>query len=149
MKTNLVYIIFSCLITSMVWYKTSPTKAEKIVIHDTIYVDMPIDADALCESFIYVESKGKSDAVNKVSKASGVLQLMPSMVREANILSGSEVYTLSDIFNPEKSREIFHLVMQHKNPSYDIHLACKIWNPRGGLEYHKKVEEKYYELINK
>lgn len=73
MKTNLVYIIFSCIITSAIWYKTSPTKVEKIVIHDTIYVDMPIDADALCEAFVYVESKGKSDAVNKVSKASGVL----------------------------------------------------------------------------
>lgn len=54
------------------------------MIHDTIYVDIPIDADALCEAFVYVESKGKSDAVNKVSKESGVLQLMPSMVNEAN-----------------------------------------------------------------
>lgn len=149
MKTNLVYIILSSIITSAIWYKASPTKVEKIVIHDTIYVDMPIDADALCEAFIYVESKGKSDAVNKTSKASGVLQLMPSMVNEANRLSGDELYTLSDRFSPEKSREIFHIVMGNKNPSYDIHLACKIWNPRGGLEYHKKVEEKYYELINK
>lgn len=119
------------------------------MIHDTIYVDMPIDADALCEAFVYVESKGNSDAVNKVSKASGVLQLMPSMVREANRLSGSEVYTLSDRLNPEKSREIFHLVMQHKNPEYDIALACYIWNPNGKVKYVRDIEKKYKELINK
>lgn len=105
--------------------------------------------EALLNAFIYVESKGVDDTINKKSGATGCLQIMPILIDEANRLTGKGKYTLSDRTDRNKSREIFHLIMQSKNPSYDIDIACKVWNPNGKQSYTDSVKHKFNELINK
>lgn len=106
-----------------------------------------VNKDALLRAFIYVESKGVNDTINKSSGAVGCLQIMPILIDEANRLLRCNKYTLSDRTNRRKSVEIFHLMMKHKNPSYDIAKACKIWHPNGRQSYTDSVKQKYNELI--
>lgn len=153
MKSFVFGIIFGVLATifcEMIVYISIPAKAsekrkEIVIVRET----KKIDKHKLVEAFIQVESEGNNRAVNKVSGATGCLQLIPIQVKEANRLLGRNKYKLSDRTDRAKSIEIFHLIMRHKNPGYDIHLACKIWNPRGKLSYHTKVVNKYNELNNK
>lgn len=128
--------------------KNDLCKSDTVFIIDTIYTTK-VNPDKIVIAFASVESSNNTNARNKSSGASGILQLMPIMVKEANRLVGYEKYTLSDRFNKQKSFEIFHLIMKHKNPNYDLAKACYIWNPNGDTEYTKKVEESYNELINK
>lgn len=142
--------VLATIFCGAIVYISVPAKADEkrkevVIVRET----KKIDKHKLVEAFIQVESEGNNRAVNKVSGATGCLQLMPIQVKEANRLLGRNKYKLSDRTNRAKSIEIFHLIMRQKNPEYDIHLACKIWNPRGKLSYHTKVVNKYNELNNK
>lgn len=117
------------------------------IIYDTVSF-YHVNKDKLVEAFIQIESSGKNDAVNSRTKATGCLQLMPVMVDDANRISGKN-YSLDDRYNRRKSIEMFHIIMEHYNPNYDLHLACKIWNPKSSVGYHRKIEKKYNELNNK
>lgn len=151
MKSFVFGIIFGVLATifcGMIVYISVPVKAaekrkEIVVVRET----KRIDKHKLVEAFIQVESEGNNRAVNKDSGATGCLQLTNTMILEANRLIGRNKYKLSDRTSRRKSIEIFHVIMQHKNPTYDIHLAAKIWNPRSKLSYHTAIEKKYNELI--
>lgn len=151
MKSFVFGIIFGVLATlfcGMIVYISLPAKAaekrkEIVVVRET----KRIDKHKLVEAFIQVESDGNNRAVNKDSGATGCLQLTNTMILEANRLIGRNKYKLSDRTNRRKSIEIFHVIMQNKNPAYDIHLAAKIWNPRSKLSYHTAIEKKYNELI--
>lgn len=118
-------------------------------LNDTIFLQKYIDKEKLFESFVFVESRYNDDTINKSSGAAGCVQIMPILIDEANRLSGYKKYSLNDRFSRGKSKEIFYLIMDNKNPKYDLHLACKIWNPKSKLSYHKAIEDKYNELINK
>ena len=151
MKSFVFGIIFGVLATifcGMIVYISVPAKAaekrkEIVVVRET----KRIDKHKLVEAFISIESNWDNKAVNKKTKATGCLQLMPIQVKEANRLIGYNKYKLSDRTSRRRSIEIFHVIIQHKNPTYDIHLACKIWNPRSKLSYHTAIEKKYNELI--
>lgn len=147
MKETLITAIVSCLITSYVWAEVIPR--EKEVVEVVKVEKYKVDKHKLAEAFAYVESKNNPKAVNKNTKATGVLQIMPVMIEEANRLAGYKKYKLSDRTNKKKSFELFHFIMQHKNPEYDIALACYIWNPNGKIKYARDIEKKYKELINK
>lgn len=142
-----VFAIFTCvwIVYISLPIKAAETRKEIVFIREV----KTIDKHKLVEAFIQVESEGKNNAVNKTSGATGCLQLMPIQVKEANRLLGRNKYKLSDRLNRQKSIEIFHLIMKHKNPDYDIHLACKIWNPKSKLSYHTKVVKEYEKLIGK
>lgn len=106
-----------------------------------------VDKETLLMAFIHVESKGNDKVVNKSSGATGCLQIMPILIDEANRLNKCKKYTLSDRTDRDKSVEIFHLMMERKNPSYDIDMACKVWNPNGKQSYTDSIKKKYNELI--
>ena len=125
----------------------SKTIKEEIKVEQRASKLPTIDKDKLVEAFAFVESSNNPKAVNKKSGATGIIQLKPIMVRECNRLLGFNKYKLSDRTNKEKSIEMFHVIMQHKNPDYDIATSCHIWNYKGGFEYYKKVRNKYNELI--
>lgn len=108
-----------------------------------------INKEKLLEAFIHVESKGNENAVNKNSGAVGCLQIMPILIKEANRILGEEKYKLSDRTNKRKSKEIFHVIMEHKNPEYDIEKSCAVWNPNGKPSYTDSIKKKYYELISR
>lgn len=126
--------------------KNGSSESDTVHIVDTIYTTK-VNPDKLVRAFASIESSNNTNARNKSSGASGIIQIMPIMVKEANRLVGYEKYTLQDRFSKEKSFEIFHLIMKHKNPEYDIAKACFIWNPNGKTDYTKRVEEVYNELI--
>lgn len=123
----------------------SSNKITHKIIYDTIR--STIDKSKLVEAFIQVESTGNNNAVNKYSKASGCLQLMPIMVEDANRISGKN-YSLDDRFDRNKSIEMFHIIMEYYNPTYDLHYACKLWNPKSSIGYHRAIEKEYNKLIN-
>ena len=107
--------------------------------------------DTVLLSFIRLESNFIDTAVNPVTGARGILQILPIMVEEANrlqaIYGGLTRYTWDDAWSVSKSVEIWYLVQGHHNPDYDLPTACKIWFGRGvqydGMtwrEYHEKVK---------
>lgn len=100
---------------------------EPIIIHDTVLVDTLNVWEKLQLSLMKVESECNPEAVNKTSGASGILQLMPIYVKEANRISGLS-YTLDDRFDPSKALEMFEIVQGHHNPEKDIHRAIKLHN---------------------
>lgn len=139
-KTFLTAIVFCLPMPTLKYYKVVHHHARKVTGTYTV------DKYALLNAFIYIESKGVNDTINKSSGAVGCLQIMPVLIDEANRLLKCNKYTLSDRTNRRKSVEIFHLIMKHKNPSYDIDLACKVWHPNGRQSYTDSIKKKYNEL---
>lgn len=128
------------------------TSGERMKEHEKIYTDttyifekVNVDTKMLAEAFIQVESGGRDSAVNK-SGAVGCLQIMPICVQEANRILGHDKFKLNDRYSRHKSLEMFHVIMRHKNPNYELAKACNIWNPNGKTIYTAKVEEAYKEL---
>jgi hypothetical protein len=103
---------------------------------------------SILEAVIWVESRGNSKAYNKRERAAGLLQLRPVMNREVNrILRKSKCktrYSLKDRYDPVKSKEMFRIVMDYHNPSYNLRRCCIIWNGKGK---RKGGSEKYYQLV--
>ena len=92
-------------------------------------------------ALIGVESEFDSTAVNKVTGARGILQIMPIFVREVNRLQDSVVYEWDDAFSVEKSIEMLNIM----NPNKDVERAIVKHNSRGGKWYRKRVLDKMEE----
>ena len=95
--------------------------------------------DALVEALIWVESRGDASAVNPRTGATGILQIMPIYVKDANRLQNDTEFTLADRLSPEKSMEMFRIIQQHYNPGRDIHKAIHLHNPKAGQSYADAV----------
>jgi len=80
----------------------------------------------LVMSIMYHESRFNDSIVNETSGASGCLQIMKSMVRHINATEGTN-YTYSDRFDRKKSEEMFFLIMDKYNPTYDLDTAAHVW----------------------
>lgn len=91
--------------------------------------------DPLLRAVIRLESNFNPLAVNPVSGARGILQIMPDMIKEVNRickkLGINEHYTWNDAFDPVKSIRIWYIAQEYHNPTYDTNLACQIWFGRG------------------
>jgi len=74
-----------------------------------------------------VESNLDSRAINGSSYASGILQIMPIYVREANRLQDTVVFTRDDVFCIEKSVQMFSIINNVRNPNNCIRqcFPCK------------------------
>lgn len=115
--------------------------------------------DMVLLSFMWYESRYDSTAINPVSGARGVLQILPIMIEEANRLQKlyhSPIrYTWDDAWSVSRSIEIWYLVQQHHNPDYDLQKACQIWFGKGvqydgmtWVEYHNAVFQYLSTLSN-
>jgi hypothetical protein len=102
--------------------------------------------DPLLLSFVKVESDFKEDAVNEVSGARGILQILPCMIDEVNRILKLNKYTWDDAFNAFKSMEIWYIIQQYHNPEYDIEKACKIWFGKG-VQYDGCTWEDYQRKV--
>jgi len=118
------------------WIFVPPAKAPKntnscflILAGEPIYI-LNIK-DPVLRAFVWFESRFIEDIVNPVSGARGILQILPPMIKRANSileLQGSNLrYTWDDAFNAKKSIEIWYLVQNYLNPTYDVRKACQIW----------------------
>ena len=116
--------------------KKRVVEPEVIIQVDTVYVES--DWSKMVSALIKVESNGRADAVNENSGATGILQIMPIYVAEANRISGRN-YTLEDRLDPRKSIEMFEIVQGHHNPNRNIEKAIRSHNPTAGDWYYNRV----------
>nr|DAY73183.1 MAG TPA: hypothetical protein [Caudoviricetes sp.] len=147
MKDTIITALISCLITSFIWAKTIPE--EKDCIEVVRIEKQTVDWNKLIEAIIWRESRGNDNSVNHKSNAVGCLQITPIYLKQCNKIAGHEKYKLSDRYSRSKSIEMFNLYQSYFNPEKDLHLAIKLHNPRANYSYHRDIEKKYKELINK
>ena len=119
-------------------------KEDRRPVHTTKTVettDMPdsIQWVKIINAIIRVESSGIETAVNSNSGATGVLQIMPIYVSEANRILGRKKFTLRDRLNKEASIEMFNIIQEHYNPEHNIRKAIHLHNPNAGEDYYNKV----------
>lgn len=147
MKDTIITALISCLITSFIWAKTIPE--EKDCIEVVRIEKQTVDWNKLIEAIIWRESRGNDNSVNHKSNAVGCLQITPIYLKQCNKIAGHEKYKLSDRYSRIKSIEMLNLYQSHFNPEKDLHLAIKLHNPRANYSYHRDIEKKYKDLINK
>lgn len=138
--------------------KDTYTKLERrveILEQDTI---QPIDT--LVIALIYVESRGKENAIGDThlgSPSVGVLQIRPIMVREINRIlkrkKSDKRFKLKDRFSREKSIEMFHIWQSYHLPNSSDEVIARCWNggPKGWkrkstLHYWNKVQREIGKL---
>jgi len=104
-------------------------------------------SDSFLRAVIRYESNYNPLAVNPVSKARGLLQITPVMVREVNKYSDTR-YTWNDAFDPVKSIEMWNIIMQAKNPEGYWDKMCRLWFGVG-VQYNGMRWEDYYMKVVK
>lgn len=101
---------------------------------------------AMAKAIACVESNNTDNAVN--GNCVGWLQISPIMVREANRLIGEDYFDTSDRWNRLNSYLIFQIIMERYNPSLSLRKACKLWNPKAGDWYYRRVLKHYTRIVN-
>lgn len=88
--------------------------------------------EPLLKAIIHVESKGNPKAYNKNGDCVGLLQITPICVRECNNILKSQKktkrYTYADRWDAKKSIEMFYILQEKHNPSYDLNKGIRLWN---------------------
>jgi len=106
------------------------------------------DWNPVIDAIIWHESRGNANAV--CGPYVGILQIAPIMVRECNNILKSrneqKRFTLKDRYSPEKSKEMFHVIMSKYNKENDIDKACRIW--QGGTRYSVKKTQRFVNEIH-
>ena len=111
------------------------------------------DLSRLITAIATVESKLNEKAVSR--DCVGYLQIRPCVVQECNNIlkkqKSSKRYTLNDRFSKVKSIEMFYIIQDKFNPTYDIERAICIWNAgaysnKKPLGYLRKVMAEYNKL---
>tara|TARA_R110002126_G_scaffold111728_1_gene249632 strand:+ start:1439 stop:1933 length:495 start_codon:yes stop_codon:yes gene_type:complete len=160
MKTIKPYIILAVsalaaivfMLTSLKEAKGTPTKVKEVTIAE---VDTIQAIDSLIEALIFVESRGKEDAVGDThlgAPSIGVLQIRPIMVREVNrILKKKGVkmrFKLQDRFDRDKSIWMFMIWKDYHHPTDGFEKIARNWNggPNG---YRFKRTEPYWVKVKK
>lgn len=111
-------------------------------------IEFSIYKENLIKAIILQESGGKSNAYNKSEDAVGILQLRRIYVDEANRLSHSN-FTYEDRWSVDKSIEIFTIIMNHWNPTYDIDTVAMVHNSGGISDYKWNITKSYRKDIRK
>jgi hypothetical protein len=109
-----------------------------------IFRDEAIYFDRMLYSFQAVESNFDTKVINSLGYG-GILQIGQEMINEANRickLTGNPAeFTLIDRLDSTKSVQIWYIVQNYWNPSYDLMRACKVWNPLASKEYYQKIKQ--------
>jgi hypothetical protein len=96
----------------------------------------------LVASMIQVESRGNECAYNGREDAVGCLQIRPIMVREVNRLLGSELYTMNDRWDCDKSVDMLMVIVEKHHKDLDYESIARCWN--GGPRGMSKVSTESY-----
>ena len=102
--------------------------------------------DPFLRAVICFESNFNERAVNPYTKARGILQILPIMIREVNKYSDVR-YTWNDTWDPVKSIEMWWIIMNKKNPEYYPDKACRIWFGVGKQKHDGMTWEDYYNEV--
>ena len=111
-----------------------------------IYIDQPEAIkphNKMLYSFQKVESNFNETVINWLGYG-GMLQIGQEMTNEANrickITGNPKRFVLNDRLDSLRSTQIFFIVQDYWNPSYDLKQACFIWNPLASVNYYNKVK---------
>ena len=146
----LAAIVF--ILTSLKQAEGTPTKVKEVTI---VEVDTIQAIDSLIEALIFVESRGKEDAIGDThlgAPSIGVLQIRPIMVREVNRIlkkKGSKMrFKLQDRFDRGKSIWMFMIWKDYHHPTDGFEKIARNWNggPNG---YRFKRTEPYWAKVKK
>ena len=111
------------------------------------------DLSRLITAIATVESNLNEKAVSR--DCVGYLQIRPCLVQECNKIlkkkNSTKRYTLNDRFSKVKSIEMFYIIQDKFNPTYDIERAICIWNAgayskKKPMGYLRKVMTEYNKL---
>jgi len=141
MKKMIILILFSILTLRL----TAPEVKELVILKSEPEYIYNVK-DPFLRAVISYESNYQERAVNPITKARGILQILPIMVREVNKYSENK-YIWDDCFDPVKSIEIWDIIMQAKNPDYCYDRACRLWFGTGTQHDGKTWEDYYTEVM--
>jgi hypothetical protein len=101
----------------------------------------------LWEAVCHVESGGNALAIGDKGRAAGIAQIWAITVKDINRFAGTR-YTLSDRFDPVKSKEMFNLYVEHYGKGRSLQYKARLWNggPGGNsktatIAYWKKIQK--------
>jgi soluble lytic murein transglycosylase-like protein len=110
-------------------------------------VSAPPARAGLWEAVCRVESNGNPRAIGDGGKAAGIAQIWAITVKDINRFAGTR-YTLSDRFDPVKSKEMFNLYVEHYGKGRSLQYKARLWNggPGGNnktatIAYWKKIQK--------
>jgi hypothetical protein len=105
----------------------------------------PIKYDKILRAFMEVESNNRTTIVNRLGYA-GILQIGSEMIEEVNrvcrISKIMQSFTLTDALDSTKSVEIWYIIQNYYNPSYDVKKASRVWNPLADKRYYQRIKAK-------
>ena len=106
------------------------------------------------------ESGNDTTAKSPITTASGHLQILEILVRDANRINSSsshpiiddetgkpKQWTYSDRFSKKEAENMFLTVQRFYNPQLDLEKAIRMWN--GGIGYTNAATETYYRNVRR
>lgn len=153
-KTKMMKRMSLLILILILWLYHLPADAPPVGVYTEepkVKKVYPFDLeDHTLIAFMWYESRFDVKAEQKVTKARGVLQILPVMINEANrickITDSPIRYNWQDAWDVNKSIEIWYLVQNYHNPEYNLIEACKIWFGRG-VQYDGKTWHVYYDDV--
>ena len=158
-KPYVILAILSLLSLFIIIMNARKAKGTPIVEKEKEVVIVEVDTvkpiDELVEALIYVESRGKEDAVGDThlgAPSIGVLQIRPIMVREVNRIlkqkKSDKKFKLKARFSRDKSIEMFMVWKNFHHPNDGFEKIARNWNggPKG---YRFKRTEYYWNKVRK
>jgi len=103
----------------------------------------------ILEAIIQHESRGDVTAHNKVEDAVGILQIRRIYVDECNRILKKNKFRYEDRKDPNKSIEMFNIMMGYYAPDYDFDKVCMVHNAGGISERRFLITEGYRGEVNK
>jgi len=90
-----------------------------------------------------VESNDNPNAVNPWTFASGIFQIMPIFIAEANRLQDSIVFTKDCVWDITLSNQMVEIITAHHNPKRTIAGLARTHNPTAGNWYKERIIKEY------
>ena len=103
--------------------------------------------DPILNAFMEVESNFRTGVINNLGYT-GILQIGQEMTDEANRINELSGNPLRFKF-PEcaldslQSVQIWYIVQDWHNPTYNLRRAAYIWNPLASVKYYLKIKKSY------
>jgi len=111
-------------------------------------VNLDYNFDDLLAAIATVESNNDPNAYNKKENAAGLYQIRPIYLKDVNRILGVQRYKLFDRFDPQKSREIAYVYLNHygKNKSLEQLARIHSGGPQG---YKRKSTLAYWHKVKR
>jgi hypothetical protein len=109
----------------------------------------PKNSDKMLYAFQKTESNFRTDVINKLGYT-GILQIGQQMIDETNrickLTKNPARFTIVDALSRAKSVQMWYIVQGYYNPSYDLKIACRVWNPTASAKYYLRIQKEFLSL---